>query len=194
MRHCADLAKSLPVIAFGFVVAWMIFFHAQVYFQRSPEEAHHDANLQNPFSEAVAVGTLLREHSDPAARVAVIGSEPEIYFYAQRRSATGYIYTYALMESQPYALRMQQDMAREIETNAPMFLVYVPHYLSWLPKPDSPRYLADWFEGYSRDHYEKVGTVGFVPDGKLESFWGDVPILPGESITIFQRKNSVPPP
>jgi len=44
-----------------------------------------------------------------------IGSEPEIYFYAQRHSATGYIYTYALMEEHKYAHAMPEEMEREIE-------------------------------------------------------------------------------
>ena len=37
----------------------------------------------------------IRNHSGPDALVAVLGSEPEIYFLAHRHSATGYIYTYA---------------------------------------------------------------------------------------------------
>jgi len=56
--------------------------------------------------EAIAVAKLLRENSADTARVAVMGSEPEIYFLSRRHSATGYIYTYGLMEPQPFARRM----------------------------------------------------------------------------------------
>jgi len=38
----------------------------------------------------------LRAHTAPTERIAVIGSEPQIYFFAQRHAATGYIYMYAL--------------------------------------------------------------------------------------------------
>ena len=41
---------------------------------------------------------ILREHSAPDARIAILGSEPEILFYARRHSATGYIYMYDLLE------------------------------------------------------------------------------------------------
>jgi hypothetical protein len=96
------------------------------------------------------------------------------------------------MELQPHALDMQRDMAREIELNHPEFLVQVPHYLSWLPKPDSPHYLADWFEPYAREYYERIGLVGFDPDGKLISSWGEGSNLPpaslSEPIIIFRRK------
>ena len=55
----------------------------------------------------------------------MLGSEPQIYFYSQRRSATGYLYTYPLMEPQPFARRMQEEMIREIESTQPEFVVLV---------------------------------------------------------------------
>jgi len=47
---------------------------------------------RNPFPESVEVG-----------RIALIGSEPQIYFYVGLIAATGCIYMYPLMENQPYA-------------------------------------------------------------------------------------------
>jgi len=187
----ADVFKSLPVIAFGLVLAWAIYDQAQPLFQWPPAEASRNLYPRNPFVEAVAVGNHLRENSPVRATVAVMGSEPEIYFYARRHSATGYIYTYALMESQPHALEMQRDMVREIETNRPDFLVQVQAQLSWLPNPDSPRYLSDWFESYARDHYDKIGVVGFGAGGKLASLWDGTnldSVSLSEPLVVFRRK------
>ena len=64
----------------------------------------------SPFVEAVEIGRYIKDHTDANDRIAVLGSEPEIYFYADRKAATGYIYTFALMESQPYAKTMQSEM------------------------------------------------------------------------------------
>jgi hypothetical protein len=47
------------------------------------------------------------------ARIADLGSEPEIYFYAHLHSATGYIYTYGLMDEQKYAWTMQRETIRD---------------------------------------------------------------------------------
>jgi len=52
---------------------------------------------------------------EPGERIAVLGSEPQIYFYAKRRSATGYIYTYPLMEPQPYSKQMATEFKQEVE-------------------------------------------------------------------------------
>ena len=192
-KRLAGVVRSLPLIAFGLALSWMIYYQAQPFFQWSPVQVCRNFYTQNPFVEAVAAAQLLRDHSAPDARVAVFGSEPEIYFYANRRSATGYIYTYALMEVQPHALDMQRDMAREIETNQPQFLVLVPYYLSWLLKTGSTFYIDDWFTQYSREHYDKVGAVGFDSNGKLTSLWSDTANLPPvplpEHITLYRRKS-----
>ena len=68
-----------------------------------------------PFLSLFRIADYLREHTTPDDTIAVLGSEPEIYFYSHRHSATGYIYTYPLMEPQKYARQMQEEMIREIE-------------------------------------------------------------------------------
>ena len=67
----------------------------------------------------------IREHSAPDARVAVLGSEPQIYFYAHRRSASGFIYMYDLVQLHDYAGQFQREMIAEIEAAKPLFLVMV---------------------------------------------------------------------
>ena len=55
---------------------------------------------------------LGRRHTAPADRVAVIGSEPQIYFYARRRAATSFMYIYPLMEPQPFAAGCRTTSSR----------------------------------------------------------------------------------
>ena len=73
----------------------------------------------------------------PDETIAVLGSEPEVFFDAQRRSATGYIYTYGLMEAQPLAESMQEEMINEVERSKPRFIVVVDVRFSWLYGPAS---------------------------------------------------------
>ena len=187
-----DAVKSLPVILFGLILGWVIYYQAQVFFQWPAAQVCRRLYRENPFGEAVAAAGLVREHSDDDARVAVIGSEPEIYFYARRHSATGYIFTYPLMEPQPYALAMQYEMAREIESARPEYLIYVPYQTSWLQQPGSSHYLAGWLEAYVGKHYTKLGVAGYLPGGKLASLWGaaatNAPGLAGQCLSIYQRR------
>jgi len=67
------------------------------YLSLGPEAISRYTYMGNPFIEAVDVARYLREHSDPEDSVFILGSEPEILFYAQRKSATRYIFFYPLM-------------------------------------------------------------------------------------------------
>jgi len=72
-------------------------------------------------------------------------------------SATGYIYTYPLMEEQPYAAKMQQEMISEIEASRPEFIVFVNVPLSWLGRAGSSRLILDWSQQYLSQNYKLDG-------------------------------------
>jgi hypothetical protein len=113
----------------------------------------------NPFPEAEQIGEYLRRNSGEGDRIAVVGSEPELYFYARRRSATRYLYTYPLMETQVYAGKMQREMIQEIEAAAPAFLVFVNMRSSWLLNDRSDLAIMEWFHRYQKSSYDQVGLV-----------------------------------
>ena len=83
------------------------------------------------FVEIVPIADYIKSHTAPTDKIAVVGSEPEIYFYSGRRAATGYIYTYTLMVPGPFAKQMQQDMIKQVEDARPEFLVFVDMPNSW---------------------------------------------------------------
>ena len=125
----------------------------------------------NPFPEAVEIAHYMRAHSTPDDRIAVIGSEPEIYFYAQRRAATSYIYMYPLMEPHPFAHRMQEEMIAQLERDPPRFLVLVNVDTSWSRRPDSSPALMAWAERTVNTSYEPVGLADILPDGRTVYRW-----------------------
>jgi len=112
----------------------------------------------NPFPESLVIAEQLKRRAAPTDRIAVIGSEPQIYFYSNLRSATGYLYTYSLMESQPFALEMQDQMIREVEANAPAFLVHVHVDGSWGEHALSQRRIFEWLDRY-QDGFDRIGLV-----------------------------------
>ena len=190
--------QSLPLILFGAILAWVVFYQSLVFFQMSPVRVCRTLYASNPFVESEMVSDYLRDHSAPGARVAVIGSEPEIYFESQRRSATGYIYTYALMEQQRDALKMQKEMIQEIETARPEYLVYVSYNLSWLFQPLSDHTLLRWFDDFSSRNYDCVGFVRPGSSGQINASWrkvsnGNAGIPPGEYLSVFRRKTDGQP-
>lgn len=186
-RAYADFAVLL---LFGLALAWPIWQERDFLFERSIPEANRMVNGTNPFPESVKIAEFIREQSNPADTIAVLGSEPQIYFYAKRRSATGYIYTYGLMEPQPFASQMQQEMIREIENARPKFLVFVVMNRSWLAGPDSDKSIFRWALMYCNMNYDEVALINISDSGTdyyLSGPPANVTATP-EHILVYQRK------
>jgi len=139
---------------------------------RTPAEVSRMQYGNSPFVDAVAVGEYIRNNSAADGEVAVIGSEPEIYFYANRRSATPFVYTYEMMRTHDYASEMQRELIGDVEQNEPEYLVFVGYLSSWLMEPGADQTLLNWFAEYSRQNYEKVGVVENLSSGESSAVWG----------------------
>ena len=145
----------------------------------------------NPFPEAIEIAKYLKSHTNENDVVAVLGSEPEIFFYSQRRSATGFIYMYGLMERQPYASVMQRQMIREIEKARPKYVVYIGTSLSWLPQPNCDQTVLKWLQKYVLSNYTPVGLVDIPSTTITNYYWGrEAAIYAPESqdyVYVFKR-------
>ena len=168
------LLKIVPLLLFAVALSVPILLDKKIFFQVSPNQACGLIYPQNPFLESVRIGTYLREHTEPGDTIAVLGSEPETYFYSHRHSATGYIYTYGLMEPQKYAHRMQEEMIREIENARPKYLVSVAMGYSWLRRPQSDPAIFSWANEYMAKNYTAAGFVNIKPT-ETDYFFGNVP-------------------
>jgi hypothetical protein len=195
-RELLQHVGSAPAIAIPLLVllAAMVVSVAgqrEMFFTLDPLAATRHIYGNNPFPEAKVISSYIGQYSPPNARIAVIGSEPEIYFYSKRHSATGYIYTYPLVEPQKYATDMQKDMAREIENSRPEYMVFVQVPDSWLVSPGSSTFLVDWSHQYAADHYEKVGVVDEI-DPQTRYVWGETAksyrVESAASLEVFRRK------
>lgn len=166
------------------------------FFTMTPQEASRAIHDRNPFPEAVQIGQYLKDHTSIKDRIAVLGSEPEIYFYADRLSATGHIYMYSLMENHPYARQMQMEMIREITATEPRYVVMVKINTSWGGKADSSLLLLNWGERLLREQYEQVGVIDIVDRSTTRYLWdndakGYNPVS-GKYVTVHKRKTTAP--
>lgn len=150
----------------------------------------------NPFTESIEIAKYIKANSSDTDKIAVLGSEPQIPFYADRKSATGHIYTYGLMELHEYNLKMQEEMISEIEKAKPLFLIFCNIPFSWLSKKESPMKIFDWYGKYSRENYNMVGLVDIPDQGPSSIYWGaDAQRNPKNQncVWVFRRKENVAP-
>jgi hypothetical protein len=168
------VVRLLLIFVLGTSLGLPILWERKFFFGVSPVEASRMLYSEDPFAESVKIANYLREHTSRDDTIAVLGSEPEIYFYSQRHSATGYIYTYGLMEPQKYARQMQEEMIQEIERARPKYLISVVLYYSWLWRPASERLIFTWANEYTAQNYTAAGLVNMTPK-ETDYFFGDVP-------------------
>lgn len=191
-KFTARWLAVLPVIAFAAACALAIQRNAAFYFKLTPVQACRLLYADHPFLEAAPIAEFLRQHTLATDTIMVFGSEPEIYFYAHRHSASGYIYTYSLMEDQPYWPVMQKQMMQEVEASRPAYVVFVSNPFSWNLRVGSPQVtaLVPWMSQYLADGFEEAGVVEQGdPDSRY--YWGDEAHghrRPGLQIRIFRHK------
>jgi len=187
------------LVCFGYAISrqW------QTYFWLSPIEVFRQTYPGSPFVAAVTVADYLRQNSPENSQIAVLGSEPEIYFYANRHSATGYLYMYSLIVRHKYTARMRQEMLTQLNANRPEYVIYVDVTESWGDRNGNPQtaaFLSALNEFMDRE-YARVGVaeIGSPAAPALEFVWGDAAktFLPQTDrvIYVLKRKQEalVPP-
>jgi len=148
----------IPLALFLAAFAYSIYGQREVFFQMTPLEVCRSIYGANPFPEALDLARLVKHLTPERTPLAIVGSEPEIFFYADRPSATGYIYTYELMEPQKYAAVMQSEMIADIEKAQPEMLIYVDVPLSWLPPEGANMYIFEWLRTYLAQNYRLLAV------------------------------------
>jgi len=167
------IATGVSVSILVVAVSYCFYKERSFFFHQSPSAACRAIYGANPFPESITIGKYIRDHSSPEDRIAVIGSEPQIYFYSRRRSATEQVNTYELMELHPYALKLQLQMISDIEAAQPKFLVFVNIETSWLKRAGSEPLIFEWFVRYVEKYYKPVGLVDIISAGKTDYYWGE---------------------
>jgi Dolichyl-phosphate-mannose-protein mannosyltransferase len=185
-----------PVWCYALMVAATIMARSDVWFVKTPVQIARATYGADPLPESEIIAQYIRNNSGPDARVAVLGSEPEIYFLAHRHSATGYIYTYAQMEPQPFALKMQHEMIGDIETHKPEFVVFADNNMSWNRRPDSDPEIFNWWDAY-QTNYTLVGMADIISPTQTVYVLGAKWVarygkdIHGSGLEVYQRKTTV---
>ena len=193
LRHdrTIELFLAVPILGmFAIGLGAALIGHGAVWLTLPPAQALRSIFGSTLFAETARAADYLKSHTSKEARVAVLGSEPEIYFLSRRRSASGFIYMYPLMEEQPYALKMQEQMIDEIERARPEYLLYIDDEFSWLRKPDSKRRVFEWWNDYWTRNLDLVMTTQ-VEEGQERGTdmvrpTADAPTV--KHILIFKRR------
>jgi hypothetical protein len=162
--------------------AQALWWQREIFFHASPDEVSRLIYAPNLFPESYEIGRYLRSHTKPGDTIVVFGSEPQIPFYAHRRSATGFVFVYPLMQAHRDSHAMQERMIREVEAAGPAYAVLIKTPTSWLEQPDSDHTMQDWAVRYLDENYALAGQV-LVTDRGSRYLWDEaaLAVAPGDA-------------
>jgi hypothetical protein len=170
----SKVKTAISVVTLALVFGLPVLIQKRILFTMPVNEVTRMIYGLNPFSESLEIAQYIRDHTKKEDKIAVLGSEPQIYFYSQRKSATRHLYMYPLMEKHVYARKMQDEMIREIEGGQPKFVVMAKTAGTWVStRPDFSPALKDWAQGYLNREYEIDGVVDLFPHKETIYRWGD---------------------
>jgi hypothetical protein len=173
-KSSIPLIRHLPFLFAAIACVQSLYADRAIFFSLSPTEACRAVyGSASPSLVSLEIGRYIEENTGKDDRIAVMGSEPQIYFYAHRHSSTGQIYVYPLMEPQPFAVKMQEDMIRDIEQNPPKYLVWVGVATSWLEKTNSNQMIIKSINQYVHQNMQPAGLIQFTGPQSIESVWSD---------------------
>ncbi|MBP6993950.1 hypothetical protein KBB12_01805 [Candidatus Woesebacteria bacterium] len=170
------------------VVVYMLLGVREQFTMTSAEIGQWVYGRTSPFAESLVVGKKLNELTNPTDSVFVAGSEPQILYYADRKSSSRFVITYPFIIKTPKQLIYQKEAARELTDHPPSAIVLSQKSESGLWDEASPSYFRDFLNNLLKTKYNLIG--GSVWEG--ESFTWRTQISEDElfrtSLLLFQKK------
>jgi 4-amino-4-deoxy-L-arabinose transferase-like glycosyltransferase len=134
-------------------------------FAVSPEAAARELWGLNPFLESREIAEYIARTSGPEDTVFVVGSEPQIPFYAARRSASRYIIFYPLTGRFDRALERQREVVDEVARAQPLYVVWAQVPTSLLLSAESERLVFEATSDLLARAYQIELVAQVEPDG-----------------------------
>ena len=145
---------------FGFFMVFMLWGYKEQFSLTGDQLGVWVYGNLNPFFEAQTIAHELARFTSSTDRVFIAGSEPEILYYAKRKSMSRFVITYPLIVETPLRLSYQKEIIREFETSFPKAIVYSQREYSGLWNEESPRLFIDYLNSLIENEYELAG--GYV--------------------------------
>ena len=155
-------------------------------FKNTPQELLDRMYNVERFQELRTVGTVIKLTSSEKDTLGLMGHEPQLLFYADRVSASGYLYSYPFIENQPYSMEMANQYNKEIKTNKPKWFVDCFYWFTWewfhtrIPMEDTYNFI--------KENYYLRGAL--YEDKKIEWNIDSVENKRKPYAIIFERRDS----
>jgi 4-amino-4-deoxy-L-arabinose transferase-like glycosyltransferase len=125
-RHVAERRRwfSLRALLLAILIfpwLWPAVYWTQSFLMTQAQRSRR--NEVPPFGVAPRVARYLADRVSPDEEFLVAGSEPEIYYYANRKASTRLVFTYPLTGPYSYAPSLREEFQRDLQQRMPRYVV-----------------------------------------------------------------------
>lgn len=198
-RTITTRPRAARYAALGFLAAVMVAVPLgadwEYFFILSPAQAARMLYRGNPFALSDDIADYLRQHTSAKEKIFIVGSEPQVLFLAQRRTATRYPYIYPLTQATATALERQREAIDSLRTAPPAYILVAIYDMSIVMRPNAPQ---EFFEELgplvTRDYFLEA----FVREEGDETLWAKgrwqvrqaAGLVPAQRSVLIFRKRS----
>ena len=165
------------------------------YFNKNNTQILRQVYGLNPFPESKIIADKLNTLMKPEDKLAVFGTEIQMYFYTNKKSPSRFAGSGALLEFPvKKSEEWQNEFITDVEKANPKYLVFFSHPISWMANPNVKNLIFPWFDKFSAEKYNLIGFADMY-DNNTNYVWApdlDLANNPPKSqykIFIFERKS-----
>ena len=201
-----DILKNKFKLKYGTTVLPLIFIilpvitnlsaKSKYYFNPNQTQILREVYGINPFPESMVIADKLNTLMKPEDKLAVFGTEIQMYVYTNKKSPSRFAGSGALLE---FPVAQSEDWQKEfigdVEKAAPKYLVFFSHPISWMASSKSKNLIFPWFDKFSAANYRLIGyadmlgnTTNYVWEPELDM--AKNPPTSKYKIFVFERNKA----
>lgn len=116
----------------------------------------------NPFVEDQLMARMIEAQIQPNETVAVMGSEPQIYVYLNRKAPSRHFYTAFLSRPHRYTKAWHKEALDGLKTQKPDYVVFNILSMSWMLRPDSDQGFYQNSYSWVMENYTPIAYADYV--------------------------------
>lgn len=192
--------KPSEILVFSLFLIFVMFHlgnNSKYYFKPDHLRILREVYQMNPFPEAQVLGNFIRENTDEDDRIAVVGSEPEMYIYSGRRGVSKYHYYFSVLMSDtitfPESKDRQNAFIEDIKQEKPKYMLVFRHRNSIWASPNASYMIFSKFDAITDEDYDLICYVDMISDFDTKYIWYEdlnkYEPTGRYSILLFEKKN-----
>jgi|GEM_PF-948115 len=181
-------------VSAGVIAAIIMIYAATIgeqFFLKPVELTNSLYGPDNALGEQMLMADKVREYTKLNDKIFIGGSEPQIYYFSKRQSASKFNISFPISINTPWRDSYQNQAINELKNNPPAAIV-LPFGTSGLMAPDTPPKFIEYLFADLKNNYRLIGGVKVAYEAGLyagpEWFEAEQLVPSSDMILLYLKK------